>query len=168
VRRITRAGADWIKVAVTGSVTQGVRAHHSQITPEEMTALVGEAQRQGRAGVMAHAHGARAAEEAARCGARSIEHGILLDEAAVAAMSAAGAWLVPTPSCTQADPDEHVAAAHRASVRLALDADVPIAMGTDNPVRPHTDLDVNDLASRVRQVWHNGAAVMAGAPAAWS
>jgi imidazolonepropionase-like amidohydrolase len=215
VRRMTRAGADWIKVAATGSITQGAKAHHSQITPEEMTALVSEAQRQGRAGVMVHAHGARGAEEAARCGARSIEHGIFLDEAAVAAMSTAGTWLVPTLSCTQtdsADLSPEIAAAHRASVRLAIDAGVPIAMGTDNPVRPHTevlnelrhmsqaglgdagalraatveaarllgladdrgeiapqkradlvllagtDLDVNDLASRVRKVWHNGTA----------
>jgi imidazolonepropionase-like amidohydrolase len=216
VRRMTRAGADWIKVAATGSITQGARAHHSQITPQEMMALVSEAQRQGRAGVMVHAHGARGAEEAACCGARSIEHGIFLDEAAVAAMSTAGTWLVPTLSCTQTDPaglGPEIAAAHRTSVRLALDAGVPIAMGTDNPVRPHTevlnelrhmsqaglgdagalraatfeaarllnladdrgeiapqkradlvllagtDLDVNDLASRIRQVWHNGTAV---------
>src|SRR5262245_11322 len=220
VRRMTRAGADWIKVTSTGSMLQGARAHHSQITPEEMAALVAEAQRQGRAGVMVHAHSARAAEEAARRGARSIEHGTFLDEAAVAAMSAAGTWLVPTLSCSQPDPDrlqEAVAVAHRASVQLALDAGVSIAMGTDNPARPHaevlnelrylsqaglgdagalrsatfeaarllgladdrgeiapqkradlvllagTDLDVSDLASRVRRVWHNGTAV---APAA--
>jgi imidazolonepropionase-like amidohydrolase len=216
VRRMTRAGAEWIKVAATGSITQGARAHHSQITPEEMTALVSEAQRQGRSGVMVHAHGARGAEEAARAGARSIEHGTFLDEAAVAAMSTAGTWLVPTLSCTQTDPADlgpEIAAAHRTSVRLALDAGVPIAMGTDNPVRPHsevlnelrhmsqaglgdagalraatfeaarllgladdrgevaprkradlvllagTDLDVDNLESRIRQVWHNGTAV---------
>ncbi|GAA0937143.1 hypothetical protein GCM10009558_051080 [Virgisporangium aurantiacum] len=124
--------------------------------------------------------------------------------------------MVPPLSISQTDPEKlgaTVAAAHRASVRLALDAGVPIAMGTDNPVRPHTevltevrhlsqaglgdagalraatfeaarlldladdrgeiapgkradlvllagtDLDVDDLAGRIRQVWHNGTAV---------
>jgi imidazolonepropionase-like amidohydrolase len=49
---------------------------------------------------------------------------------------------VPTLSGTQAEPailPEAVAHAHRESVRLALAAGVPIAMGTDNPVRPHTE-----------------------------
>src|SRR5262245_60262741 len=63
-------------------------------------------------------------------------------------MSTAATWLVPTLSTTQADPGDSlgssVAAAHRASVRLALDAGVPIAMGTDNPVRPHTEI-LNEL-----------------------
>jgi imidazolonepropionase-like amidohydrolase len=218
VRRMTRAGADWIKVTASGSMLQGARAQHSQITPEEMAALVAEAHCQGRAGVMVHAHGARVAETAARCGARSIEHGVFLDEAAVAAMSAAGTWLVPTLSCSQAESSqaaEEAAVAHRAAVRLAIEAGVPIAMGTDNPVCPHsevlnelrylseaglgeagalraatfeaarllglgddrgeiapgkradlvllagTDLDVSDVASRVRGVWHNGRAVRA-------
>ncbi len=140
VRRMTQAGADWIKVTATGSILQGDRAHHRQITLSEMTALVDEAERQGRRGVMVHAHGARAAEEAARCGARSIEHGIFLDESAVEAMASAGTWLVPTLSCTQADPQSAHAEAHRRSIRLAVDAGVPIAMGTDNPVRPHSEV----------------------------
>ncbi len=153
VRRMVRAGADWIKVAATGSMAAGGGVTDRRITPAEMAALVDEAERQGGRGVMVHAHGARAAEEAARAGARSVEHGVFLDEAAVAAMAEAGTWLVPTLSVTQprppgqeADPGaefeagddvEAHAAAHRASVRLAAEAGVRIAMGTDSPVRPH-------------------------------
>ncbi|MFR9725830.1 amidohydrolase family protein [Streptomyces sp. MS19] len=136
VRRMVRAGADWLKVTATGSMAAGRGVTDRQITPEEMAALVDEAERQGGRGVMVHAHGARAAEEAARAGARSIEHGVFLDEAAVAAMAAAGTWYVPTLSVTQSAPGEN-AAAHRASVRLAAEAGVRIAMGTDNPVTPH-------------------------------
>jgi hypothetical protein len=56
-----------------------------------------------RGGVTVYTHTARAAGEAARCGAQHrARH--FLDEAAAAAMSSAGTLLVPTLSCTQADP----------------------------------------------------------------
>ena len=56
-------------------------------------------------------------------------------------MAEAGTWYVPTLSVTQSEnSSEEAAEAHRESVRLALDAGVPIAMGTDNPVRPHTEV----------------------------
>lgn len=143
VRRMVRAGADWIKLTATGSMALGKGVHDVQLTPEEMTALVDEARRHGDRRVMVHAHGARAAELAARAGAGSVEHGTYLDEAAVDAMAAAGTWYVPTLSVTQSDPDhapDGAAEAHRNSVRLALEAGVPIAMGTDNPVRPHSEV----------------------------
>jgi imidazolonepropionase-like amidohydrolase len=57
-------------------------------------------------------------------------------------MAEAGTWYVPTLSVTQSDPEhapEGAAEAHRNSMRLAIDAGVRIAMGTDNPVRPHTE-----------------------------
>jgi imidazolonepropionase-like amidohydrolase len=139
VRRMVRAGADWIKLTATGSMALGVGVHDVQLTADEMTALVEEARRQGGRRVMVHAHGARAAELAAQAGAGSIEHGTFLDEAAVAAMAEAGTWYVPTLSVTQSAADD-AAEAHRRSVELALDAGVGIAMGTDNPVRPHTEV----------------------------
>ncbi|MEV6609466.1 amidohydrolase family protein [Kutzneria sp. NPDC051319] len=131
VRRMVRAGADWIKAAITGSIAAGTGVHDVQFTPDEMRALVEEGSARGR-DVMVHAHGARGVELAARCGARSIEHGVYLDEAAVAAMAANDTFYVPTLSCSGI-PE------HLRSVRLALDAGVPIAMGTDNPVTPHAD-----------------------------
>ncbi|WP_331766632.1 amidohydrolase family protein [Embleya sp. NBC_00896] len=151
VRRMVRAGADWIKVTVSGSMSANHGVHDVQVTAEELAALVDEARRRGQRSVMVHAHGARAAETAARAGARSIEHGTWLDEAAVAAMVEHGTWLVPTLSCTQTDPaqaPEGAAEAHRNSVRLAIEAGVPIAMGSDNPVRPHTEVlrEIDHLA----------------------
>ncbi|MFF0340555.1 amidohydrolase family protein [Kribbella sp. NPDC004875] len=143
VRRMVRAGADWIKATATGSMAIGTGVHDIELTADEMTALVDEAQRRGGRKVMVHAHGARAAELAARSGAGSIEHGTFLDETAVRAMAESGTWYVPTLSVTQSDPEhapEGAAEAHRKSMRLAIDAGVRIAMGTDNPVRPHTEV----------------------------
>ncbi|MDT0265300.1 amidohydrolase family protein [Streptomyces sp. DSM 44915] len=139
VRRMVRAGADWIKVTATGSLTLGRGVHDVQLTEAEMTALVDEAARQGGRGVMVHAHGARAAELAARAGARSVEHGTFLDEAAVAAMAASGTWLVPTLSTSHGGEASPHAADHRRAVRLAHAAGVPIAMGTDAPERPYAE-----------------------------
>ena len=76
---------------------------------------------------MVHAHGARAAELAARAGAGSIEHGTYLDEAAVQAMAESGTWYVPTLSVTQSDLEnapDGAAEAHRESMRLAIEAGV--------------------------------------------
>ncbi|MGW6198320.1 amidohydrolase family protein [Kribbella sp. NPDC055110] len=143
VRRMVRAGADWIKVTVTGSLALGKGLADLELTEDEMTALVDEARRRGGRRVMVHAHGARAAELAACAGAGSIEHGTYLDEAAVQAMADHGTFYVPTLSVTQSDPSstpEGAAEAHRESMRLAIAAGVRIAMGTDNPVRPHTEV----------------------------
>jgi imidazolonepropionase-like amidohydrolase len=143
VRRMVQAGADWIKVTATGSLAIGKGLDDVELTFDELAALVDEAARRGGRRVMVHAHGARAVEVAARAGAASIEHGTYLDEAAVDAMAANGTWYVPTLSVTQSDPQQvpdGAPEAHRASMRLAIDAGVRIAMGTDNPVRPHTEV----------------------------
>ncbi|WP_350277146.1 amidohydrolase family protein [Kribbella sp. HUAS MG21] len=152
VRRMVRAGADWIKVTATGSLAIGKGLEDVELTFDELAALVDEAARRGGRRVMVHAHGARAVELAARAGAASIEHGTYLDEAAVDAMAANNTWYVPTLSVTQSDPQQvpHGAPeAHRESMRLAIDAGVQIAMGTDNPVRPHTEVlwELNHLSA---------------------
>jgi imidazolonepropionase-like amidohydrolase len=143
VRRMVRSGADVIKVAMSGSVTRP-DFEHQQVAEDEIAEIVAEAARHD-VPVMAHAHGARAAESAARAGVRSIEHGFFLDEEAVAAMLENETWLVPTLLAAHDDPpDGEVPAwltrAREASARsfaMAVDAGVPIAMGTDCPVAPH-------------------------------
>ncbi|HEY3512563.1 MULTISPECIES: amidohydrolase family protein [Kribbella] len=142
VRRMVRAGADWIKVTATGSLALGTGVHDLQLTFDELAAVVDEAARRGGRRVMVHAHGARAAELSARAGAASVEHGTYLDVAAVEAMAENGTWYVPTLSVTQSDPEhapDGAAEAHRESMRLAIGAGVRIAMGTDSPVRPYSE-----------------------------
>jgi imidazolonepropionase-like amidohydrolase len=90
---------------------------------------------------------------AVRAGIRSIEHGIYLDDEAIALMLERGTWLVPTlvaPRGVLAAaaagvplPDAavrkaaEVSEAHADSFRRAVAAGVKVAMGTDSGVTPH-------------------------------
>ncbi|RZQ63876.1 amidohydrolase family protein [Amycolatopsis suaedae] len=139
VRRMVRAGADWIKVGAGGGMRDLRAGREVQATPAELGALVDEAARCGR-DVLAHAHGARAAENAAVAGARSVEHGVFLDDTAIAALREHGTWYVPTLAPIAGMGDDDAIAAHRASLTAAVAAGVPVAAGSDLATRPHVDL----------------------------
>jgi imidazolonepropionase-like amidohydrolase len=96
VRRVLRAGADWIKLCTTG----GVLSPHDdgeipELSEEEIVVAVFEAARKGK-GVMSHAFGGEGLDNAVRAGVRSIEHGIFLTEEQAELMAARGCFLVPT------------------------------------------------------------------------
>jgi imidazolonepropionase-like amidohydrolase len=98
VRANLRAGADWIKLAVTG----GLVSEHDQplipeLTPEEIAVAVFEAGRKGKH-VAVHAYGGEGLTNAVAAGVRSIEHGGFLTEEQAVKMAAAGCFLVPTLS----------------------------------------------------------------------
>ena len=153
VRELIRAGADVIKVATTGGVVSPCsdprRAH---LASEELAVMMVEA-RAARVHVMAHAQGTDGVKNAVRCGVRSVEHGVYLDEEAVAMMVDNGTWLVPTLSAPRAllrlaqtgagitattrTKVADVVEAHDESLRLAHAAGVRIAMGTDAGIAPH-------------------------------
>ena len=101
---------------------------------------------------MSHAHGAEGIKRAVRAGVRSVDHGTYLDEEGAAMMVERGTWLVPTLTAGETtdelaeDPrvpdvirDKLRGTGHpeRDAFRLAVDAGVKIAMGTDCPVAPH-------------------------------
>jgi imidazolonepropionase-like amidohydrolase len=152
-REIIRAGADVLKVCTSGGVLSPRDSpRHAHFRPDELDALVTEATAAGLA-VMAHAQATDGIKNAVRAGIRSVEHGIYLDDEAIAMMLDAGTWLVPTLVAPTAVlemaeagaglPDTVVAkareviGAHRESFARAVDAGVPIAMGTDSGVGPH-------------------------------
>jgi imidazolonepropionase-like amidohydrolase len=157
VRRILRAGADWIKIFATGGVMSASDGEFEpQFTGEELTLAVAEAARRGR-GAMVHALGGPSIAAAVRAGARSIEHGVWLTEADAAMMAEHGTTLVPTLSIYRHLADEagagklppHVAARALAAgeqlgeaVRIAHAAGVPIALGSDFA---HRDLHGHNL-----------------------
>jgi imidazolonepropionase-like amidohydrolase len=86
VREIIKYGADLIKVCATGGVlSKGDDPNASQYTLEEMKAIVADAHRLGRK-VAAHAHGAQGVIWASEAGVDSVEHGHLMNDAAIATL----------------------------------------------------------------------------------
>ena len=96
VRDEVRKGASHIKVMASGGVASPTdRITNLQYSVAELEAIVDEAMMAGL-GVAAHAYTADAIARAVRAGVRSIEHGNLADDATLALMKDASAFLVPT------------------------------------------------------------------------
>ncbi|HYR49484.1 MAG TPA: amidohydrolase family protein, partial [Candidatus Eisenbacteria bacterium] len=152
VREVIRAGADWIKLCTSGGVlSPGDQPHHSALTLEEIRAAVEEAATQGRK-VMAHAQANAGIKNALKGGVATIEHGIWLDGDAIEMMLDGGNALIPTLVAPQwvirhaeagkmpayaAAKARDVVNDHTASIRMAVEAGVKIAFGTDTGVGPH-------------------------------
>jgi imidazolonepropionase-like amidohydrolase len=136
-------GADWIKVYMTHRSwvdTLGNLVSQPTLTLEELQAVVEETHGWGRK-VACHAYGGVGLRRALDGGCDSIEHGLDLDDRAVAQMVRQGTWLVPTmsvyysgwaPAGTPAgNLDRKRVALHGPSLQKALKAGVKVAFGTD-------------------------------------
>ena len=136
-------GADWLKVYMTHRSwvdAQGNLVSQPTFTVEELRAIVDEAHGWGKK-VACHAYGGIGLRRALDGGCDSIEHGLELDEAAVAQMVKQGTWLCPTMAVYyqgwEADGtpggkrDRKRAAVHGVSLRRAIKAGVNIAFGSD-------------------------------------
>jgi imidazolonepropionase-like amidohydrolase len=164
VRQILRFGADFIKVIATGAVlTSGTNPGAPEFTEAELAAAVEEAANAGTF-VAAHAHGAEGIKRAVRAGARSIEHGSLMDDEAIAMMADAGTFLVADLydgdwisqqgpnlgySAEVMDKNAMTTDAQRSGFERAVKAGVRIAFGTDAGVFPH-GYNARQLAYYVR------------------
>jgi imidazolonepropionase-like amidohydrolase len=160
VREVIKYGADLIKVCATGGVlSKGDDPNASQYTLEEMKAIVADAHRLGRK-VAAHAHGAQGVIWASEAGVDSVEHGHLMNDAAIATLKKNATYLVPTlylvdwqrEHAAEANlPDfakkkmDMVSQVGKANVKKAFEAGVKIGMGTDAAVYPH-GLNAHELA----------------------
>lgn len=143
-------GADVIKICASGGVlSEADPVDVPQLTPDELTAIIGEAHKWKRK-VAAHAHGDVAARQAVEAGVDSIEHGSFLTESTLKLMKAKGVYLVPTRLAvywTNKNADTYppqiaakaraAYAAHADMFKTALRLGVPIAFGTDSGVSPH-------------------------------
>lgn len=157
LRRATRlqlrAGADLIKVCITGGIAGEHEAIDTpQLTDAEMTAVISTAHDWGRK-VTAHAGSPQAVTRAVHLGLDCVEHGYDLTPEVCELMARSGCWYVPTISvsrCEQFFIDNGVpqwmrqralaaGPRHWQSLRNAIAAGVRIAMGTDMP--PQADFD---------------------------
>jgi imidazolonepropionase-like amidohydrolase len=153
IRELVRDGADVIKIATSGGVLSPRDSPDQPgFSVEEIEVMVAEAHAAGL-WVMSHAQATVGIKNAVRAGVRSIEHGIYLDDEAIALMLERGAYLVPTlvaPTGVLRAAEQgasipenvlrksaDVIEAHRDSFRRAAAAGVKIAMGTDSGVTPH-------------------------------
>jgi imidazolonepropionase-like amidohydrolase len=152
VREVLRAGADVVKVMVTGGVMSANDSpEHPQFSREELEVMVEEASYRG-INLMAHAHGAQGIKNALMAGIKSIEHGTYLDEECLDLLLEKDAWLIPTllvnqhntkmaeagklPDYSQND-SQKVAKLLEKNMKIAYHAGVRIAMGTDSGIAPH-------------------------------
>lgn len=147
LRKITREqlenGADWIKVYMTHRSwvdKQGHLVSQPTLTTEELKAVVDEAHGQQKK-VACHAYSGIGLHRALEGGCDSIEHGLLLDDAAIQYMKEHGIWYVPTLGVYHEDwapentedgkRDRARFNEHEISFKKALRAGLKIAFGTD-------------------------------------
>jgi imidazolonepropionase-like amidohydrolase len=144
-------GADWIKVYMTHRSWVGKNGElvsQPTLTVEELHAIVDETHGWGKK-VACHAYGGIGLRRALDGGCDSIEHGLDLDDAAIAQMLKQGTWYVPTLAVYYTDwapadtpggqRDRLRAAVHEVSFKKAIKAGVKIVFGTDMGGIPWTE-----------------------------
>ncbi len=154
VRKIMRAGAEVVKVMVTGGIiSANDHPENPQFTPEELNVIVEEAGYRNLQ-VFAHAHGKQGLINAVNAGMNSIEHGSCIDDECIGLMLSKGTYLVPTliamkinkkraldeaseiPDWSRED-SIRMEGVHEKNIKNAYKAGVKIVMGTDSGVVPH-------------------------------
>ena len=154
-------GADWIKVYMTHRSwldKHGNLETQPTLTLEELKAIVEETHGWKKK-VACHAYNGEGLHRALDAGCDSIEHGLDLDDAAIAQMVRQGTWYCPTlsayyyfwaPENTPAGQrDRKRAALHRVSFAKAIRAGVKIVFGTDVGGFPWTEPMAQEFARMV-------------------
>jgi imidazolonepropionase-like amidohydrolase len=144
-------GADWIKVYMTHRSwldKRGNLVSQPTLTLEEIKAIVDETHGWKRK-VACHAYNGEGLHRALDGGCDSIEHGLDLDDAAIAQMLRQGTWYCPTLSVyyynwppentPQGQRDRKRASVHEVSFKKALQARLKIVFGTDVGGFPWTE-----------------------------
>jgi imidazolonepropionase-like amidohydrolase len=152
VRMQLRAGADFIKICISGGIAGEHEAiRDAQLSKDEMRAVMQTAHGSGKK-VTAHAGPAGAIRDAIKCGLDCVEHGYFLTEKVIQMMVEREVWLVPTIAVSRCEefyakigaPQWMVRKAlaagefHWAALEMAIRSGVSIALGTDMmPAEPY-------------------------------
>lgn len=142
-RQLFKEGADFIKVMATGGMTTyGEEPGSSQLTKEELQAVVEEAHKRNKK-VAAHTGGLEGILTCLEAGIDTIEHGIYANEEALQQMKEQGTYLIPTlevykrlafdervPAWVRMK-SEKVLEPHRQMLERAIEIGVNIVTGTD-------------------------------------
>ena len=144
-------GADWIKVYMTHRSWLGKNGElvsQPTLTLEELQAITDEVHGWGKR-VACHAYSGIGLHRAIDGGCDSIEHGLDLDDAAIAQMAKQGTWYVPTLAVYYTDwspentpdgqRDRERASIHEESFKKAMKAHLKIVFGTDVGGFPWTE-----------------------------
>ena len=155
-------GADWIKVYMTHRSWVGKNGElvsQPTFTVEELRAIVDETHAWGKK-VACHAYSGIGLHRALDGGCDSIEHGLDLDDAAIAQMLKQGTWYVPTLAVYYTDwapadtpngrRDRLRASVHEVSFKKALKAGIKIVYGTDMGGIPWTEPVAQDFPLMVQ------------------
>ena len=146
VRRLAHDGVDHIKVLSSGAVlTHGSNPKSQEFTPEELQAVVDEANHFGLR-VEAHAHSAEGIKNAIRAGVASVEHATMIDDEGIALAKQHGTYLdmdIYDEECIQEggrkgkvpkdflEHDAQLGQIQRDNFRKAVAAGVKMSFGTD-------------------------------------
>lgn len=148
VRYQAKHGVKVIKVCATAGVfSAGTQPGAQQFSDAELQTIVEEATRHNLK-VMAHAHGSEGILAAVKAGVASIDHGSMLTPEIIKEMKKRGTYYVPTlyladiplPENTPQDTvnkSNYLKPYIEKSFRMAVDAGVNIALGTDSGVLRH-------------------------------
>jgi len=153
VRTNHKNGADFTKILATGAVlSQGLPPGAQQYSYEELAVAVEETNRWGRF-TAAHAHGIEGIKAAIRAGVRTVDHGSMLDDEAIAMLQESDyTYYVPTLYVGVIVPRDGAALGipepliqrsvemmryRNATFSRALEAGLTIGFGTDAGVFEH-------------------------------
>jgi imidazolonepropionase-like amidohydrolase len=168
IRELVRDGADWIKIIVDGATEESDYKFHARfITNEEIQAAINEAHALGKK-ISCHVESLDAARFVVSAGIDAIEHGLYLDEELVNILVDKEIYYIPTlwvfhNAIERGEiPDQkkvaygRVLTEHNKSFKMAFEAHVKIAVGTDSVEDiPPKDCYIDELEMMINNGMNN-------------